>query len=524
MVSWIQCLFWLIIANICFLVTYYLFSRWIRTRSLDGIWAKVSMVGVTHRTRVSFRIPTQSCIFAMPQLADNGYQDFNKALDQPFALPTPWVRSGAVLVLPPSLLPLLARPDKTSEGEWTNLPGMVESIQLPHVIKKPVYQKVPQFDVVRRKMARKDVGRLVPTMADEISSAFDDIWGTDAGWTTKDVFETCGQVLSRNLLYILTGLPVSCDEILVELFRQYANSLLTGGTFINCFPTAIRWLIAPLVALRPVYLQARIMDILAPVVQERIRKWDEDSDDGPDDFLQWMIHTCANEGPDQLDAGRMALRLINSLAPVIMAVSHAFTCCIVDIHNCTAREDILAGLEEECVRVSSQHHGLPTSESLDALYRLDSALRESMRVSDAVVTGLFRDVAAGEIDIGNGLRVGPGVRMAFPTQNVHLDPDHYDDPQLFDAFRFSRPFEGVAATGAGDRELVTTTTVSFLPFGFGTHACPGRWFAAQLMKQALAYMILNYEVELVEKPMERRSFLNMMVPPAKTQIRIRRRV
>lgn len=281
MVSWIQCLVWLTIANVGLIITYYLFSRWIRTRSLDGIWAKVSMVGVTHRTRTSFRIPTMSSIFSMQELADNGYQDFNKALDQPFALPTPWVRSGAVLVLPPSLLPLLSRPDKTSEGEWTNLPGMIESIQLPCVIKAPVYQKVPQFDVVRRKMAREDVGRLVPTMADEIASAFDNVWGTDAEWTTKDVFETCGKIVSRNLLYILTGLPVSCDEILVELFRQYANSLLVGGTFINCFPTAIRWLVAPLVALRPVYLQARIMDILPPVVQERIRKWDEDNDNGP---------------------------------------------------------------------------------------------------------------------------------------------------------------------------------------------------------------------------------------------------
>lgn len=240
-----------------------------------------------------------------------------------------------------------------------------------------------------------------------------------------------------------------------------------------------------------------------------------------------MIHTCANdprEGRGTLDIGRIALRLINSLAPVIMAVSHALAHCIIDIHNSATREDILAGLEEECARVSSQHPGLTTSESLDALHRLDSALRESMRLSDGVVTGLFRDVVAGGIDIGNGLRVGPGVRMAFPTQNIHLDPDNYDEPRHYDAFRFSRPFEGVAKTADGERELVTTTTVSFLPFGLGRHACPGRWFAAQLMKQALAFMILNYEVELVGKPMERRSFLNMMVPPGKTQIRIRRRV
>lgn len=237
-----------------------------------------------------------------------------------------------------------------------------------------------------------------------------------------------------------------------------------------------------------------------------------------------MITICANEGPDQREAGRISLRLINSLAPCIMALCHALAHCIIDIHASAAREDILAGLEEECARVSNQHPGLTTSESLDALYRLDSALRESMRVSDAVVVGLFRDVTAGGIDIGNGLRAGPGVRMAFPTQNVHLDPDHYDDPRLFDAFRFSRPFEGVTDSSGGKRELVTTTTPSFLSFGFGTHACPGRWFAAQLMKQALACVILNYEVELVGEPVERRAFLNMMVPPAKTQIRIRRKV
>lgn len=239
------------------------------------------MVGVSRRNRASFRIPIRTSMFSMQKVVSKGYQDFSKALDRPFAIPTPWVPSGAVLVLPPSLLPLLSRRDKTSEGEWTNLPGMVESIQLPYVIKKPVYQKAPQFDVVRHKMAREDVGRLVPTMADEITSAFDDIWGTNAEWAEKDVFETCGRVVSRNLVYILTGLPLSCDEILVELFRQYANSLLTGGTFINCFPTAMRRLTAPLVALRPVYLQARIMDILGPVVQERIRKWDEDNDNGP---------------------------------------------------------------------------------------------------------------------------------------------------------------------------------------------------------------------------------------------------
>ncbi|KAG6358333.1 hypothetical protein INS49_014217 [Diaporthe citri] len=127
MVSWMQIVFWLTIANIGLIVTLCLSSRWVRTRRLTGIWAKVDMVGVTRGNQASFRIPIRNSMFSTQQLASKGYQDFSKALDRPFALPMPCVPSGAVLVLPPSLLPLLTRPDKTSEGEWTNSPGMVES-------------------------------------------------------------------------------------------------------------------------------------------------------------------------------------------------------------------------------------------------------------------------------------------------------------------------------------------------------------------------------------------------------------
>jgi len=238
-----------------------------------------------------------------------------------------------------------------------------------------------------------------------------------------------------------------------------------------------------------------------------------------------MLPICAKDS-GQLDANRIALRLASLLTPLIFAICYVFAHCVLDIHGSTDRAEILAGLEEECTRVSAQYDGPTTSASVDALKRIDSVLRESMRVSDVQVTNIFRDVTSGEVDIGNGLRVGPGVRMLFPTQDIHLDPDNYEDPKRFDAFRFSRPFEDTkdSSRGEGERELITTTTPTFMPFGYGRHACPGRWFAAQSMKQALAYLVLNYDVELVGPPPKRRALLNMMVPPVGAQIRIRRKV
>jgi hypothetical protein len=48
-----------------------------------------------------------------------------------------------------------------------------------------------------------------------------------------------------------------------------------------------------------------------------------------------------------------------------------------------------------------------------------------------------------EVDLGYEITIPKGVRMAFPTQNIHLDPEYYEDPKRFDAFCFSRGFEGL---------------------------------------------------------------------------------
>ena len=68
-----------------------------------------------------------------------------------------------------------------------------------------------------------------------------------------------------------------------------------------------------------------------------------------------------------------------------------------------------------------------------------------------------------------------------------------------------------------------TTSDTFLPFGHGRHACPGRFFAATEMKLLLAYIVMNYDI----KPMETRppnEFLGgNVLPPMKANIWVRRR-
>lgn len=247
------------------------------------LWSKLDAVSWSpQECPPSFvRDVTKSILFEQ-KFASEGYRRFSKALDRPFALPTPWVRGGTVMVLPPSKIPLLTRPDKTSEGEWTNLHGLIETTQLAHVIDDPnIYQNVLHFDVVRRNLAPRDMGRLAPVTADEIAHGFRDIWGTDTQWKTVNGWEACGRIISRASQRILIGLPLSRDETMLETSRLYANALLVGGAIINCFPPSTRWLVAPVVAARARYFQARYVKMLVPVVEERIRRWEANKDEGP---------------------------------------------------------------------------------------------------------------------------------------------------------------------------------------------------------------------------------------------------
>lgn len=207
----------------------------------------------------------------------------------------------------------------------------------------------------------------------------------------------------------------------------------------------------------------------------------------------------------------------------IVGMNYVFANCVLDIYGSPSKDDILAGLAAEGRRVSAEYMGLSTRGAVEDLVRHGSAIRESMRVSDFNVAGLPRDVVSGGLDLGNGTEIPRGIRIAFPTQAIHQDSEFYRDPLLFDAFRFSRDFEGPGRKTKQEpqREDLADITQSFLAWGYGRGNCPGRWFAAQTMKQTLAHLILHYEVEVTKRPEQRKSLLSVMLPPTDAEIKVR---
>ncbi|RYP66869.1 hypothetical protein DL769_005901 [Monosporascus sp. CRB-8-3] len=494
------------------------------------LWESLDAVGVGQRgSFFSWMRAIVGSLTSTAQRTREGYARFCKSQNRPFALPSLWT-GRAVVVLPPSLLPLLNRP----ESELAAHRAQLDTIQLPYMMADPdVYDNPIHFDIVRRSMSRKDVGALAAVTAEELHAAFTAYWGLDAdNWVKLNNWDACGRVMTRAAMRALVGVPLCRDERLLDWSRKYASAVIAGTAFINCLPPVLRPYIGPLFGMRAKHYQAHCLTIMEPVIKERIQMWEQSKGvmGEQDDFLQWTIMRCAKAGPEQMDPTRIAMRLLGLATMSVMGMVYVLAHCIPDLYGSRSTNDFVAGLEAECRNVAAAFPttaaSLASNEALHGLYRVDSTLRESMRLSNISVTSLARDVIVDDMDLGlaeNLYKIPQGVRLVFPTQDIHRDESIYETPLDFDAFRFSRAFEG--NEHKSDREAVASTTCSpsFLVFGYGRRACPGRWYAMQTLKQTLAYIVLHYDVELIGKPRERRALLNVMVPQQDLEIRIRRK-
>lgn len=81
------------------------------------------------------------------------------------------------------------------------------------------------------------------------------------------------------------------------------------------------------------------------------------------------------------------------------------------------------------------------------------------------------------------------------SQAVYSDEAHYPDSSTFDGLRHYKLRRSGTGTDHARNQFVTTNEQN-LAFGYGKHACPGRFFAANEIKMIVAKMVLDYDVKM----------------------------
>ncbi|KAK6422941.1 hypothetical protein LTR95_016604 [Oleoguttula sp. CCFEE 5521] len=208
---------------------------------------------------------------------------------------------------------------------------------------------------------------------------------------------------------------------------------------------------------------------------------------------------------------------------------------VFDLFSSDLAKGFVSGIREECETALRANGGKWDKKSLTKLIRTDSAIRESMRVSNFATRGVARKVIAKE-----GLRFDEENFTApygsFISLNAHSrqhDPEIFVNPDEYDAFRFSRPREEYEAKHPDQQNTdnyvkmknlsMISTGENHLTFGHGRHACPGRFLVQHELKILLAHVLANYEVKQLPVRPPNQWLGTAIVPPMKATISVRRR-
>jgi cytochrome P450 len=104
----------------------------------------------------------------------------------------------------------------------------------------------------------------------------------------------------------------------------------------------------------------------------------------------------------------------------------------------------------------------------------------------------MRRLAIADADFPGGFSIQKGQLVGVDGTNL-MNPDIYPEPTKYDIYRFKRM--GDDALRGSKAQLVSTSPDHFA-FGYGKHACPGRFFAADGMKIVLCHLLVQYEWKL----------------------------
>lgn len=103
----------------------------------------------------------------------------------------------------------------------------------------------------------------------------------------------------------------------------------------------------------------------------------------------------------------------------------------------------------------------------------------------------FGRVIQEDLTLHDGFTIPGGTIIGVPAHAISQDPSFYSSPSSFRPFRFVPSSEGERTEA-----FVTTNSSSSLSWGYGKHACSGRFFAANEIKLIVAYFLLNYDFVL----------------------------
>ncbi|KAJ6511683.1 cytochrome P450 [Mycena vulgaris] len=388
----------------------------------------------------------------------------------------------------PSLINELA---SAPETVLSAVEGTQDGLQVDLTIGPEIFHNAYHIDIVRSTLTR-NLGKCFPDLRDEITCSFDEtlaLRGTD--WKLTPALSTVMTVVTRSVNRVFVGLPICRNEGYLSLVVQYTIDVVIRAQVINLLPSVLRPILGPLVSARNQSIRKGVK-YLGSLLEYRIaqeKAFGSDWPGKPNDFISWLLELA--EGPERT-VPALVLRILATNMVAIHTTSTVFTHALFDL---ISHPNYFFSLRQEVEQVVKEMGW--SKAALNRMHKVDSFLRESQRMHDNGPVTLLRKVLhPSGFRFSDGTFLPAGSIITAASRAEHFDPETYENPEVFDGFRFSKMREDrdrAGGEGVFNRHMVSTS-VNHLAFGHKQHACPGRFFAATALKTMLAHLVVNYDV------------------------------
>ncbi|THH20029.1 hypothetical protein EUX98_g8657 [Antrodiella citrinella] len=370
--------------------------------------------------------------------------------------------------------------------------GVDELIAVRYILGANIVADPFHISLIHAKLQR-NLSDFYGIQKEEMWNAFETEVGSYPEWHCVPGLKTMVNIIARTSNRVFVGLPLCRDPTFLSIATSFTMDVSKSRFIINLFPSYLK---APV---------ARLINKVPAAVQRAYEV---------NDLLMWLIEIGMKKGlPNKTIAQYLLVVEFTALHTTAMSFTHA-------LYYLAADPSLMAPLREEVDAAVASEGGDWGKGVVNKLHKIDSFLRESQRLNGINATTVWRKTLK-PVTFSNGVTLPTGTFFSAAAAPTHTDAQHYVNPNTFDPWRF------VNTKSESTSQTFVSTSVDYIPFGHGRHACPGRHFASYQMKLMLAYIVTYYDVSFEPgkegKRPETKWFGNTIIPDPTVNVMFRKR-
>lgn len=338
-------------------------------------------------------------------------------------------------------------------------------------------------DVVQKKLTG-NVGLLTDVLSNEMTLAMRDQWTDQRDFHQIDLRQTTLKMVARLSSRVFVGDELAHDEDWLRLTITYTVDSFMAAKQIRKYPKWYRpvaqWFLPTCQGVRSSMAEAK--QLLQPVLEQRQRERAKTGGRADHfDAIEWF---------NDVRAGR-DFNPVSAQVGLALAAIHTTTDLLTkSVHQIASHPEVLADVRREISEVIQTYGWGKTG--MYQMKLLDSIIKETQRLDSGAMVSMGR-WSVGTVQLPTGEVIPKGIRTSVLATDMHEERVH-KNADTWDPYRFYN----MRKNGLESKAQLVSVTKDHLAFGYGVHACPGRFFAAHEIKIALAHILMKYDLRYVE--------------------------